>query len=42
MRLLIADDEDYAREGLIESIPWEKYGIDEIMLPQVPTPCVLS
>ncbi|ERI65716.1 transcriptional regulator, AraC family [Clostridium sp. KLE 1755] len=31
MRLLIADDEDYAREGLIESIPWEKYGIDEIM-----------
>lgn len=31
MRLLIADDEDYAREGMIESIPWEKYGIDEIM-----------
>lgn len=31
MRLLIADDEDYAREGLIQSIPWEKYGIDEIM-----------
>jgi len=31
VRLLIADDEDYAREGLIESIPWEKYGIDEIM-----------
>ena len=31
MRILIADDEDYAREGLIESIPWEKYGIDEIM-----------
>ena len=31
MRLLIADDEDYAREGLIESIRWEKYGIDEIM-----------
>ena len=31
MRLLIADDEDYAREGLIESIPWEKYGSDEIM-----------
>ena len=31
LRLLIADDEDYAREGLIESIPWEKYGIDEIM-----------
>ena len=31
MRLLIADDEDYAREGLIASISWEKYGIDEIM-----------
>lgn len=31
MRLLIADDEDYAREGLIESIPWDKYGIEEIM-----------
>ena len=31
MRLLIADDEDYAREGLITSISWDKYGIDEIM-----------
>lgn len=31
MKILIADDEDYTREGLIESIPWEKYEIDEIM-----------
>ena len=31
MRLLIADDEDYTREGLVESVPWDKYGIDEIM-----------
>ena len=31
MKLLIADDEDYTREGLIESIPWQEYGIDEIM-----------
>lgn len=31
MRLLIADDEDYVREGLISSIFWDKYGIDEIM-----------
>lgn len=31
MKILIADDEDYTREGLIDSIDWEKYGIDEIM-----------
>lgn len=31
MKILIADDEDYTREGLIESIPWENYEIDEIM-----------
>jgi two-component system, response regulator YesN len=32
MRLLIADDDDYTREGLKESIDWEPYGIDEILL----------
>lgn len=31
MKLLIADDEDYTREGLIEAIPWSNYGISEIM-----------
>lgn len=31
MKILIADDEDYTREGLIDSVDWEKYGIDEIM-----------
>lgn len=31
MKILIADDEDYSREGLIESIDWEEFGIDEIM-----------
>ncbi|MCR5754222.1 MAG: response regulator [Acetatifactor sp.] len=31
MKILIADDEDYSREGLIESINWEEFGIDEIM-----------
>lgn len=31
MKILIADDEDYSREGLIESIEWEEFGIDEIM-----------
>lgn len=30
MRLLIADDEDYTREGLLESIKWSDYGINEI------------
>lgn len=32
MRLLIADDDDYTREGLSETFEWEKYGIDEILL----------
>lgn len=31
MRVLIADDEDYTREGLIEAVDWEQYEIDEIM-----------
>jgi len=31
MRILIADDEDYAREGLMESIDWDELGIDEVM-----------
>ena len=32
MRLLIADDEAYAREGLLDAIDWEACGIHEIML----------
>ncbi len=31
MKALIADDEDYTREGLIEAVDWEKFGVDEIM-----------
>lgn len=31
MKILIADDEDYTREGLMESIDWNKFGIDEVM-----------
>lgn len=31
MKILIADDEDYTREGLIDEIDWETFGIDEIM-----------
>ena len=31
MKLLVADDEDYTREGLVVSIPWEEYGVTEIM-----------
>ncbi len=31
MKILIADDEQYTREGLIESIAWERLRIDEIM-----------
>lgn len=32
MRLLIADDDDYTREGLSESFDWHRYGINEILL----------
>ncbi|MGO4375629.1 response regulator, partial [Paenibacillus sp. MCAF20] len=32
MRLLIADDDDYTREGLKESIDWEQYGIHDVLL----------
>lgn len=32
MRLLIADDDDYTREGLREAVDWESYGIKEIMV----------
>lgn len=31
MKILIADDEDYTREGLMESIDWVEFGIDEVM-----------
>lgn len=31
MRILIADDEEYAREGLVEGLSWEELDIDEIM-----------
>lgn len=30
MHLLIADDDDYTRVGLMESIDWKRYGISEI------------
>ncbi|WP_373233168.1 response regulator [Cohnella sp.] len=30
MHLLIADDDDYTRIGLMESIDWKKYGISDI------------
>lgn len=30
MRLLIADDDDYTRLGLIETIDWPKFGVSEI------------
>ena len=30
-KILIADDEDYTREGLIDAVDWDKFGIDEIM-----------
>ena len=30
MKLIIVDDEELTREGLIASINWEKFGIDEI------------
>mgnify|MGYP001034023568 CR=1 FL=1 len=31
VKVLIADDEDYAREGIIETVDWERFEIDEIM-----------
>ena len=31
MKILIADDDAYTREGLVESVDWETLGIDEIM-----------
>ncbi|MCR4618687.1 MAG: response regulator [Lachnospiraceae bacterium] len=31
IKLLLADDEDYTREGLIEAIDWKMLGIDDIM-----------
>ena len=31
MKILIADDEDYTREGLMESVDWDEFGIDEVM-----------
>ncbi|MGN0793799.1 MAG: response regulator [Aristaeellaceae bacterium] len=31
MRILIADDERYTREGIVSSIDWQKYGIDYVM-----------
>ena len=30
MRIIIADDDDYTREGLIEAIDWDQYGISNI------------
>lgn len=31
MKILIADDEDYTREGLVESIDWNRFGISEVV-----------
>lgn len=31
MRILIADDDDYTREGLAESIDWASYGITKVI-----------
>ena len=30
MKILIADDEDYTREGLMEEIAWEEFGIESV------------
>jgi two-component system, response regulator YesN len=30
MRLLVADDDDYTREGLADGIDWAKYGITQV------------
>ncbi len=34
IKLLLADDEEYTRDGLIEEIDWENLGIDEVMQAQ--------
>ncbi|MFS0724286.1 response regulator transcription factor [Paenibacillus sp. 1P07SE] len=31
VRLLIADDDDYTREGLVETLPWASLGISEVL-----------
>lgn len=31
MRMLIADDDDYTREGLMDAVEWSQYGIEEII-----------
>lgn len=31
MQILIADDDDYTREGLIESVEWSQYGILSVL-----------
>lgn len=31
MRILIADDDDYTREGLIGAVEWAEYGIEKIL-----------
>lgn len=31
MRLLIADDDDYTREGLVETINWAEFGIERVL-----------
>jgi len=31
MKVLIADDDVYTREGLVESIDWEDYGVHEVL-----------
>lgn len=31
MKCLVADDEKYMREALVESVDWKKYGIEEVM-----------
>lgn len=31
VRLLIADDDDYTREGLVETLPWASLGISQVM-----------
>lgn len=31
MKILIVDDEDYTREGLLEGIDWKELGVEEVM-----------